>query len=421
MKAILLLLSLLIFSCTDDIGTNSKTTETESTLGWKSAGFVPDKATRNSRGGGLQKMVHSGNWIVLMDAWTSPVEDKPGYSTWTPRLFISKIGSSVWDTLAVPNNDLIMTIFADTSGFYVGTKVTGKLLKYLPDEKKWIDMNLIQLKEGDGYNIYGISRFQNKLIVSMAGFIYNPEKEVIAYVKIQEDSGWKDLDTPPIKHSSYYDSLTVPLQFNKGVELNGLFYVATSDGVWYLNSNLNSWTKLPDMPRVKWTETHATLPVQDLVAHRNNLYVADMESDLIYEWNEAENKWIQIDSLFYQYKPDSLGYPEGSYLIRKNSTFDVKTLVSDGKHLFISGNPACPMVYMGDYGEPYGNIPLGWRYVDGGWCTKTKCVSTATLYSLDVIGDTLYAAAWEGLFKFPLVDLDSSIADESDFKNVTFK
>jgi len=39
-------------------------------------------------------------------------------------------------------------------------------------------------------------------------------------------------------------------------------------------------------------------------------------------------------------------------------------------------------------------------------------------YGLDVIGDTLYAAAWEGLYKFPLADLDSAIAGEESYNSL---
>ena len=52
-----------------------------------------------------------------------------------------------------------------------------------------------------------------------------------------------------------------------------------------------------------------------------------------------------------------------------------------------------------------------------GWCAeKGGCVSKDATYSLDIVGDTIYAAAWEGLFKMPLSDLDSAIAEQSDFK-----
>ena len=74
------------------------------------------------------------------------------------------------------------------------------------------------------------------------------------------------------------------------------------------------------------------------------------------------------------------------------------------------------MVYMGDYGEPYGNIPKGWRAI-GSWCKNFQCFpSGGGTYSLDVIGDTLYVANWENLLKFPLDKLDSAIADESDYR-----
>ncbi|MDO5576008.1 MAG: hypothetical protein Q4F84_02915 [Fibrobacter sp.] len=409
------LCALIFASCTRDTGTNPKDNENESFLGWKSAGFVPDKATLNTQGGGLQQIVHSGNWIVLMDAWTSPVADMPGYFTYTPRLFISKVGSDVWDTLKVPTAGNIKSLYANSSGFYIGTYVTAELWKYAPDEKKWENTNLVHLKKGEGFNIYGISEYQGKLIVSMAGFKDSTNKEVISFVKLQSDSGWIDLDTPPIQYSAYSDSLTVPLQFHKGVEWNNRFYAATTDGVWYLNSGSSAWTQLPTLPKVKWTAALVRNTIQDIVIHRDHLYVVDGEAELVYEWNESGQNWNMIDSLYLNFHLDS------TYTIYTNTPGTIETLVSDGKHLFVSGKPAMPQVYMGDYGEPYGNIPKGWRDLKDGWCTEYKCVSTATLYSLDVIGDTLYAAAWEGLFKFPLADLDSVIADESDFFGMAVK
>lgn len=84
----------LIVACTEDTSVNSQSEATqESVIGWRSAGFIP--VISSQRGGGLQKVTHSGNWLVLMDAWTSPIEGKPGTSTYSPRLFISKIGSGI--------------------------------------------------------------------------------------------------------------------------------------------------------------------------------------------------------------------------------------------------------------------------------------------------------------------------------------
>ena len=85
----LLLAVFVFFACTGDTGTNSKNENTSSNVvGWRGAGFTP--VISLERGGGLQKVTHSGNWLVLMDAWTSPVEGKSGTLTYSPRLFISK-------------------------------------------------------------------------------------------------------------------------------------------------------------------------------------------------------------------------------------------------------------------------------------------------------------------------------------------
>ena len=99
------------------------------------------------------------------------------------------------------------------------------------------------------------------------------------------------------------------------------------------------------------------------------------------------------------------------------TTLKVHSLVSDGKHLFVAGeSPEVPMVYMGDYGEPYESEPKGWRMLNRNWCTsKGKCQTGSTVQSLDVVGDTLYAAAADGLFRFPLSELDSAITNEFSY------
>ena len=88
------LFMLAIFACSENTGTSPGKVEDNTPFGWLEGGFTPE--TRFDRGGGLQKVAHSGDWIVLMDAWTSPVDSNDtlfGNYTYTPRLFISKIGS----------------------------------------------------------------------------------------------------------------------------------------------------------------------------------------------------------------------------------------------------------------------------------------------------------------------------------------
>ena len=62
-------------------------------FGWQPAGFSP--VIDNERGGSLRKVTHSKDWLIIRDNWMSPVKGKPNYRTFSPRVFISKIGSSV--------------------------------------------------------------------------------------------------------------------------------------------------------------------------------------------------------------------------------------------------------------------------------------------------------------------------------------
>ena len=105
---------LAIFACSENTGTSPGKVEDNTPFGWLEGGFTPE--TRFDRGGGLQKVAHSGDWIVLMDAWTSPVDSNDtlfGNYTYTPRLFISKIGS---DPVVPPPKTRGRMLYADEGG-----------------------------------------------------------------------------------------------------------------------------------------------------------------------------------------------------------------------------------------------------------------------------------------------------------------
>lgn len=400
------------FACTTDSVTKPKEAEEESTIGWREANFMPDRSTLNTQGGGLQKMVHSGEWVVLEDAWTSPVENHPGYSTWTPRLFISKIGSDVWDTISPPTKNPVLKLYADSIGIYVSVKYSAEFFRYFPEEKRWQRFSLMDsIASGEWWSIYGIGRYQGKLIISLAGYLDSlaeENKEITAFVKWGDENGFEDLDVSPRLHYDvYFDSLTVPFQFHKGVEWNGIFYAATMDGVWYLEGVGQKWKSAPEIPKeFKYQEPYKKSAVTDILVHRNEVVALGDYSSSIYGWDGTSASWRRMNDIELD--------DEGGG--RSNVTLP-KAIVSNGEHLFVTGDPSCPRVYMGDYGEPYGNIEQGWRFVRAGWCKKTGCpVGSALTYSIDIVGDTLYAPTWVGLYKFPLADLDSAISGQSDFR-----
>ena len=414
----LLLAVFVFFACTGDTGTNSKNENTSSNVvGWRGAGFTP--VISLERGGGLQKVIHSGNWLVLMDAWTSPIEGKSGMwttLTYSPRLFISKIETNVWDTLVPPVSANInnTSLYADSTGIYIGTSMTGQLLMYNPEKGEWSELNVIKKDNSAWSSVIGIQKFKGKLIVSIGTYPDTLNTKIVeASILLQKDTGWLNLPTPPIRYDIYSDN-TVPLQFPSSVEMGGSLYVGTMDGVWELNAATLSWTELPKFPKMKWNSNYRDVyVVEDLIVYKGSLIAVDGTNDRVYQW-DGSNNWLALDSMIL---PTIIRNGDSSYNIYRSSLRDIKDLATDGKHLFISGNASYPKVYMGDYGEPYGNVPKGWRAMMLGWCIEKKgCVSKDATYSLDIIGDTIYAAAWEGLFKMPLGDLDSAIAGQSDFK-----
>lgn len=407
----LVFISILYVACTKDPGVNPEPTETPQDR-WVNV-FTPDMETLNTRGSGLQKVLHSGSWIMVEDAWSIPAEGKPGYLVHAPRLFISTVNGNHWDTLSVPSKGFVHTLYSDSTAFYIGT-TTGDVLKYLPDSKEWIKINVLDSSDGIEYGVYGIAKFENNLIVCLAGFKDTVTKEVKSVLRLQNGDSWIDLETPPI-HYDTYDADIIPLQFHKGVEWNGKFYAATLDGVFELESGSRTWKLLPFPPKVHYTKKTVANPIMDILIHKNKLVIANEWSHLVYEWDHSNNNWVSMDSLFLsfydkEYEKDSL-----DYIININSIHAKHALVSDGVHLFSFGNRSYPKVYMGDYGEPYGNIPKGWRKIVGATINGKHILPDALIYGGDVIDGMLYAASYEGLYKIPLKNLDRIIANEKDF------
>ena len=402
----LVIVSIICVACTKESGMISEPAETVQD-GWVSV-FTPDEESLNTRGSGLQKVLHSGSWIMVEDAWSIPAEGKPGYLVHAPRLFISTVNGNHWDTLSVPSKGFVHTLYSDSTAFYIGT-TTGDVLKYLPDSKEWIKINVLDFSDGIEYGVYGIAKFENNLIVCLAGFKDTVTKEVKSILRLQNGDSWIDLETPPI-HYDDYTAKKIPLQFHKGVEWNGNFYAATLDGVFELESGSRTWRQLPFPPKVQYTKLYIANPVQDILVHKNKLIMADQWSLLAYEWDDLKNDWVSIDSLFLDgFDKDTL-----DYTIRVNSIHGKHALVSDGVHLFTFGDRSYPKVYMGDYGEPYGNIPKGWRKIVGE-INNGKHIPTSLIYGGDVIDGMLYAATYKGLYKIPLKNLDRIIANEKDF------
>ena len=269
----LVFISILYVACTKDPGVNPEPTETPQDR-WVNV-FTPDMETLNTRGSGLQKVLHSGSWIMVEDAWSIPAEGKPGYLVHAPRLFISTVNGNHWDTLSVPSKGFVHTIYSDSTAFYIGT-TTGDVLKYLPDSKEWIKINVLDSSDGIEYGVYGIAKFENNLIVCLAGFKDTVTKEVKSVLRLQNGDSWIDLETPPI-HYDTYDADIIPLQFHKGVEWNGKFYAATLDGVFELESGSRTWKLWPFPPKVHYTKKTVANPIMDILIHKNKFHLLGWE------------------------------------------------------------------------------------------------------------------------------------------------
>lgn len=417
------LLALLLFACFDESSVTQAYREKEydPDFGWRKGDFIPVLDESKSFGG-LKSIYHVGDRIVLVDDYWSSNEYtslEPG--TNTPRVFASKIGSTHWDALV--SSEWIRYVYGDSTGLYAGTQLSGKVLKYDFDRSTWDVIYAHPFDSLGLYNVYGIAIYQGRPVVCLAGFEDRTDKRnetIKLAMKMQTDTGWVDI-------TYNYDSPKEnPMQFHKGVELNGKLYtISGARGMWRYDG---SWKKMAKYPYPSWAtwldENDTTEGIMDIVVHKNKIYViGQYSSTSILEYDESLDLWNPIDSVIETYDEtidttDPFADPYRGHRVYKSGPFNRFSLAPDGKHLFVAGSNAAPYVYMGDYGEPYGNEEKGWRWVFGNLCSHLSCLVRDASFDMVAVGDTLYVANWEALLKFPLKDLDEAISDQESYPSI---
>ena len=185
------------------------------------------------------------------------------------------------------------------------------------------------------------------------------------------------------------------------MELNGKLYaISGARGVWRYDG---SWTQLSKIPYPAWatwaTEEEISEQIMDIVVHKGKIYViGEKFSTNVLEYDEALDRWNPVDSVIETYDEtidpdDPFADPYRGHRTFHNTPSRRYTLASDGNHL----------------------EEKGWRLVNGNWCDDWKCIANDGTYDMIAVGDTLYLANWEGVLKFPLVDLDSAISKEKSY------
>jgi hypothetical protein len=217
---------------------------------------------------------------------------------------------------------------------------------------------------------------------------------------MQPDGTWKDV-SPPNTLEFYClaedELLRVPLYFTKARELRGnLFVISWECGTWIYDGL--QWKALPYPEGLISGSGEPYDAPHAIAVHKDRLYTGQRSYGGVHE--------LQDD--YSRVRVDSNTATDGSYYYKTPK--QIKTLVSTGEYLVVAGIGAgVPEVYMGDKSDP-----KGWRSLRRGWCDNVRCIARET-YGLDVVGDTLYAATWSGVFKFPLSDLEKSIKDEKSY------
>ena len=417
---------MILFACSDN------PTETEDfdkyykyndrpDFGWRKGDFIPVLDDSKSFGG-LESIYYVDDRIILVDNyWSSNEYTSPGSVTYTPRVFASKIGSTHWDTLS--SSEWIRYVYGDSTGLYAGTQLSGKVLKYDFDRSTWDEIYKLPFDSLAYYNVYGIAIYQGRPVVCFAGYEDSTDRrsEVIKIAfKMQTDTGWVDITY------DYDSSKEYPMQFHKGVELNGKLYtISGARGMWRYDGSWKRMAKIPIPSWATWVPANDTSDIaMDIVVHKGKIYViGEKSSSDVLEYNEALDRWNPIDSVIETYDAtidttDLFADPSRGHRTYHNTPFNRLSLASDGKHLFVAGSLPWPSVYMGDYGSPYGNEEKGWRAIYGNFCANMICLTHSSSYGIVIVGDTLYEANKEALLKFPIKDLDEAISDQESYPSV---
>jgi len=331
-------------------------------FGWRNAGLMPNLDSLSKWGTGFMDIAHSKDYIFVID---SRVADLKTLAPTAHRIFMSRQGSEKWEEIEIPSELKPLNMYGDDNGLYVGSYGNGQLWHYEPVSKKWTNLIAMQLIEKQKRNVYGIKKFNDRLLVSIAG--YNDTMAIGLILHMQPDGTWKNIAPPDSSIEIYVAGYKTALYFTDAVELSGkLFVVSVESGIWTYDGT--SWQRLPE-----YGEGDAPYVME---LHKNRLYVGRYAYGGVQEIQDDYTR-VQVDSNFAT---------DGGY--RKRTPIYVKTLISTGEHLIVAGDPGLPKVYMGDNGEPKGWRRLGYD----SWCPpdQFRCIALTT-YGLDVVGDTLYA------------------------------
>ena len=368
-KVVVATAALLFVSCVSG-GHGTDPNKTNSDWGWRSAGLTASSVDLGNNSG-YQKITHVGNRLFVMDArWVNGRQ--------RARMFTSMQGSSTWDTLWMPNGMTPESWLPADPFLYVGTDTLGQVWKYDTRTATWTDL---KTNASSIYMVQGLAMFQSNLIAAFASpMTYNWP------IKLMDTTGnWKD-----INHDTTLASIK---SFHTGIEYHGTFYAATYDtGVWAWTPSDSMWRKVTDPPYGKPTlsSLYNGYP-RSMSIFNDSLYVG--------YWNGGgldrylgENSWNREDSCI-NYKSD------GVSLSPCNSPVNIYASAIWNNHLIVSGYySSIPVVDMAP-AKPKGWSLLGGDTWKGGFTT----------YDMTVVGDTLYTASWEAVWKYPLSQLDSAV------------
>jgi len=367
-----LIVIFVLCGCTD--GTTSSYPEEAPGL-WQRVDFVPNPDETGKVGSGFQKVTHVGRHLFVMDAYTLSGGDT------RYRMFTSEIGSGIWDTLSLPEGRYAESWVSDGEYLYIGADTLSEVYKYSPDSKELFRLPVAH--EDHRFRVSGVAVFKGSIVAGLSSNqTYNRP-----IMWLQNDTDWVNINAD----SSFLNTAS----WHTGLEFKGDLYVATyAEGIYQYFTDQQTWQEVtpppPSATRVSRGLDWSFHGSRGILIFEDHLVVSYRGGGGVQKYL-GDGVWERLDSVIY--------IPEGKYFQGNIGLHNYALATWNGRLITAGYYPSVPFLYVGD------EHPKGWQRIDQeSWYDWY----ISNVYDMDVVGDSLYVAGYEGLIVFPLEKLDEA-------------
>jgi len=397
-KLVLLLFTSLFLGCSKDpqkLKQGSFSENFRERSPWVSSGLSLDAKGAERNRLGIETLVSSEDFLFARN-------DRRLNGERNYQLFFGKAGSLLWKELELPDGDIPGSLFADSTGLYVGSfrsRFGGRLWHFDPQKEIW---NLIPISVVDkmfpvtdsSYGIDGIARFNGLFVLSFSHSVawdresdlesvYNP-----VYFQ-QKDSSWRN----------YNKGFPAAESFLRAKEWNGSLYALTyGNSIYRFDVNDSIWHKIKG-PNVVcsngiWNERSSLS--RDALPYKGDLFIGFANLEGMFSLS-PQGIWSQKTKCSLKFESAD---ENSSFSLQSTNPPSVYKFVQKGEDLIALGEASA--VYSGAKDR---------------WLSLPPIPGVREIFDGALVRDTLYVAAYQkGILKMPISFIDSLLQTTIEVK-----